>query len=228
MEIPFEPTRSYAYKFSRYIVLAELQALPETSSGERFLLRDLAWPIIDKHLSPEQQAIPVKKAQSDVYEPLGRIVRFFVQFLTKRLNVFENLGEGYFRGASESDTLDSQLEDAAIDAGDEDAEDLKGYIYAFSFPSIVKNNTPFPIKVGKTTGDVTSRVIDQCKGSATFERPIVLESWLVERVGPTETAIHNILKARGKHREDAPGREWFNTTLEEVQQIVRFIGQRDQ
>ncbi len=227
MQIQFEPTRSYAYKFSRYIVLAELQALPETSSGERFLLRELAWPIIDKYLSPEQQAIPVKKAQSDVYEPLGRVIRFFVQFLTKRLNIFENLGEGYFRGASESETSDSQLEDAAIDAGDEDAEDLKGFIYAFSFPSIMKTGAAFPIKVGKTTGDVASRVIDQCKGSAAFERPTVLGSWLVERVGPAETAVHNILKARGKHREDAPGREWFDSTLEEVQQIVLFIGQRN-
>ncbi len=226
MEIQFEPTRSFAYRFSRYVVLAELQSLPETSSGERFRLRDLAWPIIDERLSREQQAILIKKKQSEVYEPLGKITRFYVQFLAKTLNIFENLGEGYFRGVSENDTSDSELEDAAIEAGDEDAENLKGYIYAFSFPSIVKENTAFPIKVGKTTGDVTSRVVDQCKGSAAFERPTVLGSWLVERVGPAETAVHNILKARGKHREDAPGREWFDSTLEEVQQIVRFIGQR--
>jgi len=45
----------------------------------------------------------------------------------------------------------------------------------------------------------------------------------VKRVGPTELAIHNILKARGKHREDGPGQEWFNTTIAELKAIVEFV-----
>jgi hypothetical protein len=48
----------------------------------------------------------------------------------------------------------------------------------------------------------------------------------VNRVGPTELAIQNILKARGKHREDAPGREWFDTTVSEVVAIIEYV-QRD-
>jgi hypothetical protein len=117
---------------------------------------------------------------------------------------------------------DGDLADAAIEAGDEVAEDFEGYIYAFSFPSIIKDSV-YPIKVGKTAGDVESRIAEQCKGSATFEQPRLLGTWPVKRVGPTELVIHNVLKARGKHREDAPGCEWFNTTVAEVEAIIKFV-----
>jgi hypothetical protein len=153
---------------------------------------------------------------------MGQLTRFYVPFLAKELGVFINLGNGYFRNQTEVDVSDDDLADAAIEAGDEVAEDLKGYIYAFSFPSIIKDGV-HPIKVGKTAGDVKSRIAEQCKGPATFEQPKLLGTWPVKRVGPTELAIHNVLKARSKHREDAPGREWFNTTIAEVEAIIKFV-----
>jgi hypothetical protein len=70
---------------------------------------------------------------------------------------------------------------------------------------------------------VESRIAEECKGSATFEQPKLLGKWPAKRVGPTELAIHNVLKARGKHREDAPGREWFNATIAEVKAIIDFV-----
>jgi hypothetical protein len=218
----FEPNRSFAYRFARYEILPELQQLPETQSGEPFLLRELAWPLIDMHLTQEQQAIRVKKAHSDVEESMGQILRFYVPFLVKELGIFVNLGKGYFRSQTEADVSEEDLVDAAIDAGDEITDELGGFIYAFSFPLIVKEGN-FPIKVGRTTGDVASRVLDQCKGSATFEQPIVLGTWPVKRVGPTELAIHNVLKARGKHRENAPGKEWFDTSIAEIKSIIEFV-----
>lgn len=36
MDIPFESTRSFCYKFGRYIVLQEIQQMPEVTSGEEF------------------------------------------------------------------------------------------------------------------------------------------------------------------------------------------------
>lgn len=218
----FVPDRSFAYRFSRYELLPELQQLPQAQSGEPFLLRELAWPLIDSHLTREQQSISLKKARSDGYETMGQIVRFYVPFLAKELKIFESLGKGYFRAQIETNLSEADEKDAEIEEGDEKAEEYDGHIYAFSFPSIVKDGV-FPIKVGKTTGDVTARVMDQCKGSATFEPPKVLRTWDVKRVGPTELAIHNILKARGKHREEALGREWFNTTITEINSIIDFI-----
>jgi T5orf172 domain len=218
----FEPTRSFAYRFSRYALLPELQQLREVQSGDPFRLRDLAWPLIDKHLTPEQQSIRLPRARTDGEDTMGQLTRFYVPFLAKELGVFINLGNGYFRNQTEVDVSDDDLADAAIEAGDEVAEDLKGYIYAFSFPSIIKDGV-HPIKVGKTAGDVKSRIAEQCKGPATFEQPKLLGTWPVKRVGPTELAIHNVLKARSKHREDAPGREWFNTTIAEVEAIIKFV-----
>ena len=56
-----------------------------------------------------------------------------------------------------------------------------------------------------------------------LSRGLRLGKWLVKRVGPTELAIHNTLKARDKHKEDAPGREWFNSTVAEVKAILDFV-----
>lgn len=126
--------------------------------------------------------------------------------------------------AREADLKSEDVLNAAIDdEEDSESSDFDGHVYAFSFPSIVKAGEAFPIKIGKTVGDVTARVQDQCKGSASFENPVILGSWPVQRLGPTELAIHNVLKARGKWREDVPGREWFNTTMDEVSDIIKFV-----
>lgn len=83
---------------------------------------------------------------------------------------------------------------------------------------------PFPIKVGLTTAaDVDTRVFGQCKGSGFFEKPEILGRWQVKRVAQVEDAIHALLKARGRWKEDAPGDEWFITTIDELQSIVSFI-----
>ena len=221
---PFEPTRSFAYRFVRYTVLPEVSAqVAALGNDEPFLLRDVARPIIDRLLTKEQQAVRVARSQSEGDDSLGAILRFYVYFLAKELGLFVSMGKGYFRVRTDADVSDSQLVDAALEGGDEEAGDFDGWIYAFSFPSIVRTSGVFPIKIGRTVGDVDARVADQVKGSAAFEEPVILFRQQVKRVGPTELAIHNVLKARDKWRETAPGREWFNTTVSEVQSIVQFV-----
>lgn len=41
MELDFEPSRSFAYRFSRKVILPELEQLPAAQSGEPFRLREL-------------------------------------------------------------------------------------------------------------------------------------------------------------------------------------------
>ena len=223
MDLLFEATRSFCYKFGRYTVLAEIQAMPEVTSGEEFRLTDLAQRVIDKYLTPAQQQVKVKKAQSDRLEPIHSIVKFFVSFIAKEQETFVRLGDGNYRSKTAEDITDVELEDSALADGDEEAAEFEGWIYAFSFPALVRSSEPFPIKIGKTVGSVADRVMQQCKGSASFDNPVVLGQWQVNRVGPTELAAHNVLKARGKWRENVPGVEWFNTTVAEVQQILSFI-----
>ena len=222
-QLSFEPTRSFAYRFVRYTVLPEVDKEVETLGDKEFLLRDIAWPIIDRLLSNEQQTVRVTRAQSEGDDSMSSIVRFYVNFLAKELGLFESLGRGLFRAKTNADISEDDLVEAAIESGDEEAGEVDGWIYAFSFPAIVKTNGVFPIKVGKTTRDVEARVAEQAKGSAAFEQPTILGSWQVKRFGPTELAIHNVLKARNKWREGAPGKEWFDTTIQEVESIIKFI-----
>lgn len=222
----FEPTRSFAYRFVRYTVLPEVTKEVAKLGEAKFLLREIAWPIIDRLLTKEQQAVRVLKAKSEGDDSMSSIVRFYVNFLAKGLDLYESLGEGYFRAYTESEISEDDMVDAAIDSGDEEASEFEGWIYAFSFPSIVKADGAFPIKVGKTVGDVEKRVADQAKGSASFEQPVILGRWQVKRVGPSELAIHNVLKARSKWRENAPGTEWFDSTVAEVESIINFVSSK--
>jgi len=224
MELQFEASRSFCYQFGRYTVLAEVQLLPEVTSGNDFRLTELSQRIIDKYLTPEQQQIKVKKAQSDRLEPVHSIVKFFVSFIAKEQETFIRIGEGIYRSKTADDISDVELDEAALADGDEEAAEFEGWIYAFSFPALVRANEPFPIKIGKTIGNVEDRVNDQCRKSASFDNPVILGKWQVNRVGPTELAAHNVLKARGKWRENVPGVEWFNTTVTEIRAILEFVG----
>lgn len=198
--------------------------MPEVTSGDNFRLTDLAQRVIDKYLTPEQQKVKVKKAQSERLEPIHSIVKFFVSFIAKEQETFVRIGDGIYRSKTAEDISDVELEESALADGDEEAAEFEGWIYAFSFPILVRTNEPFPIKIGKTIGDVDERVAQQCKGSASSDNPVILGRWQVNRVGPTELAAHNVLKARGKWRENVPGVEWFDTTISEVKSILDFVG----
>lgn len=227
---PFEATRSFCYQFARYTVLAEIEAMPEVKGGAEFRMVDLTQRILDNYLTLEQQQLRIKKANSDETDPLHSIVKFFASFIAKQNDLFVRVRPGIYRAHSEDEIAaveegitDAQIEDAAIADGDAEAVEFDGWVYAFSFPALVREDTPFPIKVGMTTGTVEERVAFQCKGSATFDNPVILGRWQVKRVGPTEKAAHNVLKARGKWRENVPGTEWFNTTVTEVESIIAFV-----
>ncbi len=222
MTIEFEPTRSFCYRFARYTVIPEIEAMNEVKEGSDFRLSALAQKVIDKYLSAEQQAIKLKKEQSDRTDTLHSLVKFYVAFQVKEQKTFVPTGEGMYRSTTAADISDVELEESAIDAGDETAAEFGGWLYAFSFPVLVKPEGPFPIKVGKTIGSVEDRVMAQCKGSASFDNPVILGRWQVKRVGPAELAVHNVLKMRGKWRENVPGTEWFDTTTQEIQSIIEF------
>jgi len=218
MSIPFEPTRSYVYKAARYELLPKIEEIVSGFGDEPFLLREISKRLLAETYTPEQLEIRIKKAQSDRTEKVSAIFGFYIPFLAENLRVFENLGGGKFRNIS----LAEELAEADAVATDVESDD-SGTIYAYSFPSIRKNDGRFPIKVGlTTTGDTDARVTQQCKQTCCFEHPIVLKTWKVLRVAAVEDAIHSTLEARGSKR-DAPGTEWFNTTLEEIESIVKFV-----
>ena len=225
---PFEPTSSWCYNFARYEALPTILAKAEVDAGEVILLRDYTQNILDERLTPEQQKLTYKRANSDGDVKIRSSVKYFVAFMAAETGEMTNLGKGNFQKILEtSQAVVDAAEDAAIDDAEPDAieeeDDLKGWVYAFTFPLIQKTDTPFPIKIGKARLDVSARVTAQCKASATFEHPMILGQWAVQRMSHSESAIHAVLKAKGKWREGVPGVEWFNTTLQEIDSIVKFL-----
>ncbi|SIT51322.1 conserved hypothetical protein [Paraburkholderia piptadeniae] len=223
MEIPFEPTRSFCYHFSRYQALPEILGSPEVLSGSPFRLIDVLKPIIDKHLTPEQQSVTVRRAESEQQEPVRRIIKGFIRILAVRTGQLMPLGDGMFRLPTVDDISEEELEDAAFRDESMDATDTDGSIYAYSFPSLVNDSGPFPIKVGRTGSDVAARIQQQCRNAATFDNPVTLGHWQVKRVRFVESAVHGVLRSRGKWRENVPGNEWFDTTMREIESIITFI-----
>ncbi len=218
MTIPFEPSRSYVYNSARYELLPQLAEIARGLRDQPFLLRELSKQLLSETYTPQQLDIRVKKAKSDATEKMSSIFGFYIPFLAENLKVFENLGGGQFRNIS----LDEGLAEADAVATDVESNDA-GLIYAYSFPSIMKPSSRFPIKVGlTTTGDAEARVRHQCKQTCCFEFPVVLRTWAVQRVAAVEDAIHSTLEARGSRRS-APGSEWFDTTVDEVESIVNFV-----
>lgn len=221
MPIPFEPTRSYVYRAARYELLPRIAEIVRSRGDEPFLLREISKRVLEETYTSEQLEIRIKKAKSDVTEKMRNIFGFYIPFLAENLRVFENLGGGQFKNIS----IDEELAEADAVATNVESNE-PGIIYAYSFPSIRKKDSKFPIKIGlTTTGDAEARVIQQCKQTCSFEYPVVLKTWEVQRVAAVEDAIHSTLEARGSKRQ-APGSEWFDTTLEEIDSIVKFVQPR--
>jgi T5orf172 domain len=218
MPIPFEPTRSYVYRAARYELLPRIAEIARNYGEEPFLLREISKRVLEETYASDQLEIRIKKAKSDVTEKMRNIFGFYIPFLAENLKMFENLGGGMFKNIS----IEEELAEADAVATDVESND-PGIIYAYSFPAIRKNDGKFPIKVGlTTTGDTEARVKQQCKQTCCFEYPIVLKIWEVQRVAAVENAIHSTLEARGSKRR-APGTEWFDTTIDEIEAIVKFV-----
>ena len=196
MPIPFEATNSFCYRFARYEILPRIIALPEVQGGEKFRLVELIKKVVDETLTLEQQSLSYLRAKTG--EPLTVIktIKWYVPFLAKKTEQLVTLGEGIYRIPTAGDIDEAAAEDSALDDGELEVSESEGYVYAFSFPMLIEQKGAFPIKVGMTVNDVQQRVFSQCKGSATFDNPMVLGQWKVVRVGYVESAVHKMLADR--------------------------------
>ena len=227
--IPFDPTKSYCYRVARYEFLDLIAKEEEALCGEPFRMVEVVRRLLDRYLTTEQQEFEIPAAQANRVDTIGGAIKFYVQLCAKNLpnSPFVYLRNGGMYKLKEDFDLANQIEDE-LEADDFDGDDnesiqFDGWIYAFSFPVLIREDVAFPIKIGKTINNVEDRVAWQCRGSASFENPIILGKWQVQRVHSFEQAIHQTLKTRGKWRENAPGTEWFDTTISEIELLVSQI-----
>lgn len=235
MRLEFEVTSKFCYAFARDYVIPAIKARADLANGAPFRLVDAVKPIINEYVSEEQQTSMFPLEKYSAGRTVRQVIKFYAERIAKDGGALTWLGNGMYRLPTVDDVSDDEIdaiddaavEDSAADGDDDEsavvAAEFEGHIYAFSFPSLVRTDAPFAIKVGMTVGDVEQRVAAQCKGSGFFEKPVVLGAWPVKRVGSFETAVHSILKVRGKWREHAPGVEWFDTTVADVENIVEMV-----
>ena len=97
-------------------------------------------------------------------------------------------------------------------------------VYVYYFPTFKQNAKQegrdyWECKVGKTTQDVDSRMKQQ---TGIPEKAVVTEI-KTDDPDQLEKALHAMLKARGRHKEEAPGTEWFITSPREVYEMFCLL-----
>ncbi|MCX6921767.1 MAG: GIY-YIG nuclease family protein [Verrucomicrobia bacterium] len=102
-------------------------------------------------------------------------------------------------------------------------------VYLYYFESYrrlaeIEGRRLFPCKIGRTERDPLLRVLSQ-SSTALPEFPRVARLFRTNDGSALEAAIHSILSLRGREIEDSPGTEWFLTSPDEIDGIVRFVNE---
>lgn len=219
--LEFTVSSGFGYRFSRYLVLPQITECAEFKSGQPFQLAPMILAITSEYLTPEEQQAVYLRPNGKP-ESVFDAVRFYVRFVGREKSFIEFVEKGWYRMPSGEQVIDSGDDGIEEEIADEAGPSTEGWIYAFTFPELIKND-PFPIKIGMTIRDEEERVADQCKGSAFFSQPRVLGSWPVQKVSLTERTVQGLLKLSGQWKSDAPGTEWFVTTIADIERIVGIV-----
>jgi hypothetical protein len=218
--LEYTVSSSFGYRFSRYLVLPRIAASEAFKSGQPFQLSQIIEAITNEYLTQEEQQATYSRPNGQP-ESVRNAIRWYVRFVGKEIKAIEFVEHGLYRmptGEPRTDDNDEIDEEIAEEAG----QDANGWIYAFTFPELMKDGS-FPIKIGMTINDAEERVTDQCKGSAIFSKPQLLKTWNAKQVALAERTVHGLLKLSGKWKADAPGSEWFVTTLAEIERVVKIV-----
>lgn len=92
-------------------------------------------------------------------------------------------------------------------------------VYGYTYPSMIKENSSFPIKIGKTDTEIGKRVKEQTNHTSTPENPIILMAIPRENFLPYEIEKH-LHRLFFTKRIVGGGSEWFNLTTSELYSSV--------
>ena len=101
----------------------------------------------------------------------------------------------------------------------------KQSVYLYYYPAYQRlaefqDEEVWACKIGKAGNDPLIRINSQTR-TALPEYPTVGLIIKTNELALMKKTIQNILKLQGKHKADAPGREWFITSPSEVEQIYK-------
>ena len=135
-----------------------------------------------------------------------------------RLNYKKNQIE--IMPAAKKDIIPAYTADKEIGSG-------KKSIYVYYYDNYkelasLKNSKIWECKVGRTDVDPISRVVGQA-GTCYPEMPHIALVIYCDDSNLLEKAIHDVLRLRNRCLIDSPGKEWFLTSPEEVEEIYNSI-----
>lgn len=81
------------------------------------------------------------------------------------------------------------------------------------------------LKVGSTRAHYAERIAAQAGSTAAHSTLVCLHACRVLSGTLLERKVHKALKAQDRHVKDVPGIEWFDATPEEVEKLLRELGQ---
>ena len=143
----------------------------------------------------------------------------------RREGLVENPSQGYcliLSTTQEEDSVDSEpdnlVPEKIIGSG-------KQSVYLYYYPAYqrlaeLEGEEVWACKIGKAKNDPLIRISNQTR-TALPEYPRVGLVIKTDEFALMETTIQGILKLQGKHKQDAPGTEWFITSPNEVEQIYK-------
>ena len=92
------------------------------------------------------------------------------------------------------------------------------YYRAYRHLAELQGEVVWACKIGKARNDPISRVLSQTR-TALPEYPKIGLIIKTDELNLMENTIQNILKLQGRHKQDAPGNEWFLTSPSEVERV---------
>ena len=100
-------------------------------------------------------------------------------------------------------------------------------VYAYYYPSYrelaeLRNEPGWPIKIGRTSSDLESRITSQVATTGVPEVPTIALVFHTDHSRWLEQYLHGALGLRRKHLVEAGGQEWFLTSPNEIKELYDF------
>lgn len=150
---------------------------------------------------------------------------------TLKGNGIENVGYGTWRLCYKKATVDEvvlsrNIQDDSYTADKEIGEGAKAvYVYyydGYKELAALKEKEVWECKIGRTDVDPIGRIFSQA-GTCYPELPHLALIIHCEDSSILEKALHNILRIKKRWISNAPGKEWFYTSPEEIESIYHSI-----
>ena len=122
----------------------------------------------------------------------------------------------------ENESIQDEIQLSEKIIGDGDKAVYVYYYETYKQYALLQGKKAWECKVGRTDVDPIQRVLGQAS-TCYPESPHIALIIRCDNSNIIETTLHNILKLKGRWIENAPGKEWFITSPEEIEVIYRSI-----